>query len=848
MKSLIPICMLFYVSFVLAQDWDAEYKQLCSYDQDWCPRLKNSDGTWVRPKPEIVKIIEALAPDIKKAGDKLGVSPVAIAGAILAENSLNVSVSDDVQDLLVKLGVADRGEILGKKFTFGLGQLNFSAAREAENYVAELENRKPLDDQTLQNALLIPERSVYFVGAVMRKVQDDYKKEGFDISGKADLLTSLYNLGNSEKRAADAKSLKRDPRSNYFGFFVKKYEKNLSFLTTEEKSNELNQENTINERFSSNIIPKSEAGQVKTPESVKKVMVEVFNLSMPLYTSPPTCENESGYGAINLKNKYSSMKNFPVVAVAEKDTSFKKIAPTIDCEANTWQLIELDNGKVGWIKENDLKKNISKAYIAEKKCKTVEDAQSCFDKVKKEQDAVLETDANNLLLYLKPFSKGKASFASTDWECTDDSNGVQGGGYGGMGLGAGQNRGISFDQALQFVPDVVPKKKRVTPISDLKTIKAQFEKRISDIEKFFQADINHPKNPYKNMFNGISERMQDCVSMQEYNVGPCEIDINKLKVFINEGMVLKKKLSSDDRDFISYNTVNLLTAIPLKDKKEIAAIKQSGGGFGYIGQVGVYHLAPPESQYRFSEGDETKWSINDLESTLRSCIDSTKAIELKLNNDPDIAKDKKQEMVGILSMMSVDTYEIALAHIDVIKHDDTEQGKKAWNKIHPHIIQLVKLCIGTANNFDVKMTNLTAAGEEYNCYMDELEVLENNMMLISKEIKKDQLKTLEGLRSLKHQAGMLYNTYVIDKLITYIGRQSAPTRDQEQVEDKGSFCPNRTAEQIEELLEKNPCIQRIYLPDDWMLNRLNAHSSKIIKRPFEKDDRFAVDFGGQVCN
>jgi hypothetical protein len=49
------------------------------------------------------------------------------------------------------------------------------------------------------------------------------------------------------------------------------------------------------------------------------------------------------------------------------------------------------------------------------------------------------------------------------------------------------------------------------------------------------------------------------------------------------------------------------------------------------------------------------------------------------------------------------------------------------------------------------------------------------------------------------------------------------------------------------MLENNPCIERVYVPDEWLVNRLNAFGPKIIKRPFEEFDRFAVDYGGELC-
>ena len=237
MRILFTTILLFQISpLVFAQDWETKYKDLCSYDHKWCGKVKNSDGTWVKPKKEILKLLQTLEPVIREQATKLNVDPKAIAGSILAENSLNVGVSDDVQDFLVKVGIASNGNILGKKFTFGLGQLNFDVARSAENYMAKIENRKAMTDKELSDALLIPEKAIYYVGAVIRETQDIYKKHGFDISDKPDILATLYNLGKPESKAIDAKKNNRLPRVNYFGFFIAKNDSDLAFLNPKKEN------------------------------------------------------------------------------------------------------------------------------------------------------------------------------------------------------------------------------------------------------------------------------------------------------------------------------------------------------------------------------------------------------------------------------------------------------------------------------------------------------------------------------------------------------------------------------------------------------------------------------------
>ena len=303
-------------------DWDKEYKNLCSYDSKFCNRVKNSDGTFARPKKEILALLKELNPIIQASAKRLGIDPRAIAGSIIAENSLNVGISDDVQNLLVKIGVANKGEIFGKKFTYGLGQLNFNAAREAEDYAAHLENRKPMSDSDLTEAILIPEKSIYLVAAVIRKVQDDYKKQGIDISDKPEILTTLYNLGRSEEKALETKKSGQLPRPNYFGFFVHKYENDLSFfqkpaeITVTEKKVVLDPASKT-----SPTKPKLVSHKIQT---TPKKLVIALNKSLPIYSSPPACAGGGDYGATNLEKKYQTMKVFPVTAIAEKGKSFHR--------------------------------------------------------------------------------------------------------------------------------------------------------------------------------------------------------------------------------------------------------------------------------------------------------------------------------------------------------------------------------------------------------------------------------------------------------------------------------------------------------------------------------------------
>lgn len=236
MKLLLLAVLCSFPFSLIAQDIrsDPAYQAVAAYD-NYAGNLIDSDGNWKKPQPNIMGTLRTLKAEIQESAKKHGVDPVMVAAVIMTENSVNVTVEDSVQNLLGKLKFAKKGEILGKKMSFGLGQLYFTAAREAENYTAKKEGRTPRDDDTINDALFIPEQNIELIAMVIKKVQDDYLKQGFVIDDNIAVTSTLYNLGRSEARAAASKAkLDTDPnykvRTNFFGLFAKKYEAQLAFM------------------------------------------------------------------------------------------------------------------------------------------------------------------------------------------------------------------------------------------------------------------------------------------------------------------------------------------------------------------------------------------------------------------------------------------------------------------------------------------------------------------------------------------------------------------------------------------------------------------------------------------
>ena len=62
-----------------------------------------------------------------------------------------------------------------------------------------------------------------------------------------------------------------------------------------------------------------------------------------------------------------------------------------------------------------------------------------------------------------------------------------------------------------------------------------------------------------------------------------------------------------------------------------------------------------------------------------------------------------------------------------------------------------------------------------------------------------------------------------------------------------SYCPNKTAEFIEDLVKANPCIKHVYIPSNWVTKKLNHLGAKILFQRFEKNDRYLVEYGDSSC-
>ena len=842
MKIKYSILFIFIQTNAFA-DSESDYKTLCSYDKKWCERLKNSDGTWVKPKKEIVQLLKELAPIIEKHAKTLGVDPQAVAGAIMAENSLNVSISDDVQDLLVKIGVANKGEILGKKFTYGLGQLNFQAAREAENYAAKLEGREAISDN-----LLIPERAIYYVAAVLRKCQDDYKRQGIDIADKPEILTTLYNLGHSDIKSLEIKNSGSTPKPNYFGFFVKQYQNDLAFLKKPIAKPIAN----LSEKKSSSLA--APINPIKDVAETKELKL-AFTKTMPLYSSPPSCDVKTEYGATNLANKYKSMKAYAVTAIAEKEKSYQIIAPSIDCESNTWELIKLVSGEIGWIKKDDLEKSSSKILIAKTKCAPKIDMK-CAKSIEEKLGNNFIKNSGNVTgeLFAQPYSiSKKIAFKNADWNCkanydTLDDFAQSSGYYSGFTqFNQGFQVGVGMGSGAPPIPEVKKIGKATNTEASLKISLEKISQKQKEIEEFYKAPLNDPKNPYSTIpFIDFKNKIEACVYKQVYKLDNCQLDLTQVDKLINS-IELNPKISKDDKSFLAINFIWVAMGKEFQRKEVALQYLKNNSNYGI-----AIDMSKIDSQFAFRDGDEKLWGLDDVKAALVECKNSLQAIGQKISGSNILDYDDKKLMEIGLRQLEKFSMVSPLEGIKNLEKLQVKEKDEMWKKVQGDYVQLSKLCLSLKETYDLPIPGKDEllSFKNFTCFYQNLDVLEHDHTLMLKDVVNELMFSPEGVEILNINFAKSFDKYKMISLGLLPNpavRFSSYSTPPQVSEPPPSYCPNKTAELIEDLVKNNPCIEKVYVPDKWLLNRLNELGDKVIFKPFAEDDRYSFDLEKIQC-
>lgn len=555
-RNILFICLIIFSFLVLAEDWKEKHRELCSYDK-LCKTLIDSDGTFLKPKPEIILALKVLNPIILETAKIYNVDPRAIAGSILSENSLNCTITDDIQNWLVKLHIAKDGSLLGKKFSFGWGQLYMDAAMEAEPLAAKTEKRKERTAEEMAQDLLKPDKSIMHVGAVIRFIQDNYKKAGFDISDKPEILTTLYNLGGSGARAKTSKSLNRDPRVNYFGFFTKM---NLNVLDDIVKPNETSKVSSVTDKLGFEM-----------------------NNNLALRTGPTVCDASETTDVDYFKMR--TMRFYPETQTVQKGQKIQILSTGLDCDLNEWRLVGDSMGNaLGW-QSLDLIKQNGREIVFQDQCKR-EINTECLDFVKSiyKDQFIEKTDEGKVLV------KFKGRQEKVDW----------------MQPAIGQACMPEHNKSL--ATDIT----NILNENDIGKLKKGIEDFKKKVEKIVSTDSSHNRcfncsgNPYHFIDSVLSlSSLDSCVVAPEPSQGKiaCRGDVDLFLHKINELTFISqpgwgdiKKINSEASAcnglvYPDYNVTVSLSSLQNKDQiiatmfADLNKCKQISGGLKKSSQI-----------------------------------------------------------------------------------------------------------------------------------------------------------------------------------------------------------------------------------------------------------------------
>ena len=296
------------------------WARLVEIDPQNAHLLLQADGALIRPEASLLAALGELSGGLHYAAETYRVDERAVAGCILAENSLNVSIVDGVQDFLVKSKLAPEGSVLGMSFSFGWGQLMLPTVMDVEPLAARIERRPIRDQEEVIEQLVTPIGAIRYVAAILRDAQDAYERHGLDISDRPGVLATLFNVGGARERAAKTRAAGRSPESNYFGFFVEQY------------------------------LPEIEAALGRTSRRLGGGPSQWMQLprDATLLRAPPTY----GDGRLVANSEYdriSDLYHYGEAGTLAAGLPFEVIENGLGCDLTDWVLVATPDGLAGWI-------------------------------------------------------------------------------------------------------------------------------------------------------------------------------------------------------------------------------------------------------------------------------------------------------------------------------------------------------------------------------------------------------------------------------------------------------------------------------------------------------------------
>ncbi|MDO9182178.1 MAG: hypothetical protein Q7U04_07205, partial [Bacteriovorax sp.] len=472
-------------------------------------------------------------------------------------------------------------------------------------------------------------------------------------------------------------------------------------------------------------------------------------------------------------------------------------------------------------------------------------------------------------LFARPYSNGtKSSFANPDWQCRSKESieedqkqqQLRSYYYQQQSTQGGANAVQLAKKPLPKVNVIASAKNDLESLNDLRQSITSKEK---EIEKKYKVPFNDPLNPLKSFnFSYLSLTLDNCIAKQKYNLTPCQIEIKPIVDYI-KSIAIDRAPTKDEKSLFQYNNQLIVVGkspITLDVFQNIAPPaplrygsygSQSYGPYGSGG--GIYGVL--ESQYALREGDNKKWTLNDVEYALKECKESLKQIKDQMNISKTMSSQDRSSVGYMLTRVEQSNLDTAFTAITELKKLSGKDYEAKWTIAQPFLTQLSKVCLGLEDLYVLSKDNSVVSGavREYKCFFGSLKILDNGMELAMKDIVRETMLTEAGANLLQYQFDNAYGAYITASLgLTPAPPPSATIAKSipkvKIEEGPASYCPNKTAEMIEDLLKNNNCIETVFVPDKWLLNRLNEFGNKVQFRPFAEEDKYAIEVEKTQCN
>ena len=800
---LLSLCGVVCAQELTDEYWQTRYDQVCGEGQaQFCDRLKNSNGTWVKPKRNLVEVLTRSSASIRDIATKFDLDPRMIVAPILVENSLNVQVDDEIQNFLVGAGVLSSGEVMGRTMSIGLGQINVSAAIEIEPLVARIEGREMRSQQEVARALLTPEGAFTYAAGIAKHVIDLYKEKGIDISDKPEVVATLYNIGRYEERVERTVSEGRQPGVNYFGLFA---EKNMKIID--------------------NIISGTET-MIQDEPSWFDQSLHFFGIGgrdIYLRSKPDQCST-AGRGNSGLYNRSQSLIQHEVVAVSSDINDHEKLGEAYGCDAEKWILIRDEDGNVGWIKEGSFVyppvSSISIGFFERR------GLNSCSNELKRKfPDQFIESSDGQLVFkFLSEKESGEVDWTKPNHNEYACGSGPQNNGFamGGPGMG-GPAMGIP------------------APASSANS-KAELERRFNIIKNFKTAvmsklqisDWNSSSNPYKLAF-GEEASAQQCQSLEQrfangsFMMGAPNPEAQKYMVScqlqkIERCLAGSIPCNADNVTRLMFND----SAFTVKDRPSFQDLTNISQQLAFLNYM----------DYRDPDSDKWNAEVKQL------AIQTIERCQEVFDSLPNLVRMKDIFKTMHASATDIEEGAIIPGYYGGFGAGGVGSAREALSQ---HLESLDRMCQ------DVKMILAPAnqsISSDINCNPNIIESDLSNNMGISSEILRtmisqnpsgfednleQRISALATLYPLRYPSSMQNNGMGM----------SAPgnfSQPEEVAEDplKCSYDPFKNSELIQKILEVD-CVKRAYVPDPWLVNQAVGKPKDVIYKERRDTDKFVIE-------